>query len=96
MYDFTYKCKNKSNFPIYLLCKSAYWNDRNTQYLCAAFIGAYQADAGWGSKLKRMRGEADSILSSPAERNRLLEMPGGLPTFEQIEAMRKGETSTSK
>ena len=59
---------------------------------CVAIITLYQADAGWGGKMQRVRGEAESVLRNDAERARLLQAPMGLPTFEQIEAARLART----
>ncbi|ESO86634.1 hypothetical protein LOTGIDRAFT_194783 [Lottia gigantea] len=46
---------------------------------------AYQYDMAHGSKMIRIRAEADRVLDLESE---VIEMPHGLPTFSQIEAGR--------
>ncbi|KAL8598488.1 hypothetical protein ACOMHN_051276 [Nucella lapillus] len=46
------------------------------------FIVGYMYDLGYGSKIDRMRAEADRIID---EEQSLLSMPHGLPTFQDIE-----------
>ncbi|XP_078319727.1 plasminogen receptor (KT)-like [Crassostrea virginica] len=46
------------------------------------FILGYQYDLAYGSKMDRMRKEADRVLDTESS---LLDMPHGLPTFADIE-----------
>ncbi|XP_061168111.1 ribonuclease H1-like isoform X2 [Saccostrea echinata] len=49
------------------------------------FILGYQYDLAYGSKMERMRQEADRVLDTESY---LLDLPHGLPTFKSIEAGR--------
>ncbi|KAK6180035.1 hypothetical protein SNE40_012256 [Patella caerulea] len=49
------------------------------------FILAYQYDMSYGSKMHRIRAEADRILDMEAN---LIDLPHGLPAFSAIEAAR--------
>ncbi|XP_037069024.1 plasminogen receptor (KT)-like isoform X2 [Pollicipes pollicipes] len=51
-----------------------------------AFIVGYQADLAYGTKLTRIRAEAESILQSEPE---LVEPPSGVPTASLIDAARQ-------
>ncbi|KAL5016084.1 hypothetical protein ScPMuIL_005673 [Solemya velum] len=52
------------------------------------FIVAYQYDMAFGTKMTRIREEADKIMS---EEGALLALPHDLPTFDTIEAARLGK-----
>ncbi|XP_068091682.1 plasminogen receptor (KT) [Hyperolius riggenbachi] len=52
------------------------------------FVFAYQYDMGYGTLIRRMKGSAESIIEHESH---LLELPQGLPTFEQIEKARKAQ-----
>ncbi|MEE6459202.1 hypothetical protein FKM82_000565 [Ascaphus truei] len=52
------------------------------------FVFAYQYDMGYGTLLRRMKGEAENILE---RENKLLELPHQVPTFEDIEKARKAQ-----
>uniref|UniRef100_G1KCE1 Plasminogen receptor with a C-terminal lysine n=1 Tax=Anolis carolinensis TaxID=28377 RepID=G1KCE1_ANOCA len=54
-----------------------------------SFILAYQYDMGYGSLLKRMKSEAESILDTEST---TLEMPKGPLTFESIEKARRAQS----
>jgi len=51
-----------------------------------SFIVGYQADLAYGTKINRIRAEADSIMKCEEE---LLEVPGGIPTPSLIDAARQ-------
>uniref|UniRef100_A0ACB8ERU5 Uncharacterized protein n=1 Tax=Sphaerodactylus townsendi TaxID=933632 RepID=A0ACB8ERU5_9SAUR len=53
-----------------------------------SFILAYQYDMGYGSLLRRMKGEAENILDTDCA---LLEMPKGPLTFEGLEKARRAQ-----
>ncbi|XP_025110919.1 plasminogen receptor (KT)-like isoform X2 [Pomacea canaliculata] len=52
------------------------------------FIVGYMYDMGYGSKLERMKDEADRIMDNEKT---LLVLPHGLPTFSDIEKARLAE-----
>ncbi|KAM6975551.1 plasminogen receptor (KT) [Tautogolabrus adspersus] len=54
------------------------------------FVFAYQMDSAYGNLIYRMRGEAESIMTS--EHNRL-DLPHGTPTFDSIEKARRARSS---
>ncbi|XP_062984621.1 plasminogen receptor (KT) [Elgaria multicarinata webbii] len=54
-----------------------------------SFILAYQYDMGYGSLLKRMKGEAENILDTECI---MLEMPKGPLTFEGLEKARRAQS----
>ncbi|XP_069096397.1 plasminogen receptor (KT) [Pleurodeles waltl] len=54
-----------------------------------SFILAYQYDMGHGTLLRRMKGEAETILEKESS---MLELPGGVPTFETIEKARRAQS----
>jgi len=51
-----------------------------------SFILAYQIDLAYGSKLHRIRGEAENIINYESE---LLELPCSLPTLSTIDQARQ-------
>ncbi|KXJ24040.1 plasminogen receptor (KT) [Exaiptasia diaphana] len=55
-------------------------------FLPLSFIVGYQADYAYGNKIDRIRDEAERIMR---EEPRLLSLPYGLPTFQDIEEGRK-------
>lgn len=55
-----------------------------------SFVLAYQMDSAYGTLIYRMRGEAESILTSERDR---LDLPLGTPTFDSIEKARRAKTS---
>ena len=59
-------------------------------FLPLTFLFGYQADLAYGTKLNRVKVEAENIL---LYENDLIEMPGGLPTLESIDAARKQPTN---
>ncbi|XP_029469559.1 plasminogen receptor (KT) [Rhinatrema bivittatum] len=54
-----------------------------------SFIFAYQYDMGYGTFLRRMKGEAENILETE---DALLALPHGMPTFESIEKARRAQS----
>ncbi|XP_061413856.1 plasminogen receptor (KT) [Lethenteron reissneri] len=50
------------------------------------FVLAYQYDRAYGSMLQRMRDEAEWLMDKDAGR---LQLPHGLPTFEDVEKCRR-------
>ncbi|XP_010773340.1 plasminogen receptor (KT) isoform X2 [Notothenia coriiceps] len=54
------------------------------------FIMAYQVDSAYGTLIYRVRGEAESIMTSDHDR---LDLPHGTPTFESIEKARRARGS---
>ncbi|KAK7100307.1 plasminogen receptor (KT)-like [Littorina saxatilis] len=56
------------------------------------FIVGYMYDMGYGSKVDRMRAEADRIMD---EERGLLNLPHGLPTFDDIEKARHAQRDAS-
>lgn len=50
------------------------------------FIIGYQADMAYGTKLERIKDEADRIVKEELSR---LSLPGGLPTVEQVDKRRQ-------
>ncbi|XP_028319446.1 plasminogen receptor (KT)-like isoform X3 [Gouania willdenowi] len=61
-----------------------------TPIIPLGFIFTYQLDSAYGTLIHRMRGEAESILSSERDR---LEMPAGIPTFDSLEKARRAKIS---
>lgn len=55
-----------------------------------SFILAYQMDSAYGTLIYRMRGEAESIMTSEHDR---LDLPHGTPTFDSIEKARRARSS---
>ncbi|KAK3594567.1 hypothetical protein CHS0354_006256, partial [Potamilus streckersoni] len=55
------------------------------------FILGYQFDLAYGSKIKRLKAEADRIIDIEPE---LLDMPHGLPSFSDIERERMKQKDT--
>ncbi|XP_059214692.1 plasminogen receptor (KT) [Centropristis striata] len=55
-----------------------------------SFIFAYQMDSAYGTLIYRMRGEAETIMTSEHER---LDLPHGTPTFDSIEKARRARSS---
>lgn len=55
-----------------------------------SFIMAYQVDSAYGTLIYRVRGEAESIMSSEHDR---LDLPHGTPTFDSIEKARRARSS---
>lgn len=56
------------------------------------FVFAFQMDSAYGTLLYRMRGEAESIMTSELDR---LDLPHGTPTFDSIEKARRAKSSLS-
>jgi len=58
-----------------------------------SFLVGYQADLAYGTKLNRVKIEAENILMYERD---LIEMPAGLPTLESLDAAsaRKGEDAS--
>lgn len=54
------------------------------------FIMAYQVDSAYGTFIYRVRGEAESIMTSDHDR---LDLPHGTPTFESIEKARRARSN---
>lgn len=54
-------------------------------FLPLTFVVAYQADYVYGSKMSRIREEAENIMK---EENSFLELPCGMPNFQSIEEAR--------
>uniref|UniRef100_A0A8C5LPT0 Plasminogen receptor with a C-terminal lysine n=1 Tax=Leptobrachium leishanense TaxID=445787 RepID=A0A8C5LPT0_9ANUR len=52
------------------------------------FVFAYQWDMGYGTLIRRMKGEAENIIGKESN---LLALPNGLPSFEGIEKARKAQ-----
>lgn len=62
-------------------------------FLPFTFIVAYQADFCYGTKMSRIRDEAEKIMQ---EERALLELPNGMPSFQSIEEARlKAEGGSS-
>ncbi|XP_068190089.1 plasminogen receptor (KT) [Antennarius striatus] len=57
-----------------------------------SFVLAYQMDNAYGTLIYRMRGEAESIMTSERDR---LDLPHGTPTFDSIEKARRARSSLS-
>ncbi|XP_040054414.2 plasminogen receptor (KT) [Gasterosteus aculeatus] len=55
-----------------------------------SFILAFQVDSAYGTLIHRMRGEAESVMTSEHDR---LDLPHGTPTFESIEKARRARSS---
>ncbi|XP_031711342.1 plasminogen receptor (KT) [Anarrhichthys ocellatus] len=55
-----------------------------------SFILAYQMDSAYGTLIYRLRGEAESIMTSEHGR---LDLPHGTPTFDSIEKARRARSS---
>nr|XP_040054414.1 plasminogen receptor (KT) [Gasterosteus aculeatus aculeatus] len=55
-----------------------------------SFILAFQMDSAYGTLIHRMRGEAESVMTSEHDR---LDLPHGTPTFESIEKARRARSS---
>ncbi|XP_029299874.1 plasminogen receptor (KT) [Cottoperca gobio] len=55
-----------------------------------SFIFAYQMDSAYGTLIYRVRGEAESIMTSDHDR---LDLPHGTPTFESVEKARRARSS---
>ncbi|XP_034402229.1 plasminogen receptor (KT) [Cyclopterus lumpus] len=55
-----------------------------------SFILAYQMDSAYGTLIYRMRGEAESIMTSEHDR---LDLPHGTPNFDSIEKARRARSS---
>ena len=55
-------------------------------FLPLTFLFGYQADLAYGTKLNRVKVEAENILLYEAD---LIEMPAGLPSLESIDAANK-------
>ncbi|XP_077592933.1 plasminogen receptor (KT) [Stigmatopora nigra] len=53
-----------------------------------SFIFAYQMDSAYGTLIQRIRGEAESIMTSENDR---LNLPHGTPTFDSIEKARRAK-----
>lgn len=72
-----------------IACTSYYQRVRRVTVLAPilplAFITAYYADLAYGSKLHRIRAEADIIMQREQEH---LQWPGGLPTVASIDEAR--------
>ncbi|XP_071952313.1 plasminogen receptor (KT)-like [Antedon mediterranea] len=49
------------------------------------FVVGYQYDWAWGSKVHRIRDDAEKLL---VEERGIIAMPGGVPTFTEIDAAR--------
>jgi len=49
------------------------------------FVVGYQADLAYGSKMDRIKAEAENIMQYEQD---LIEMPSGVPTLAQIDAAR--------
>ncbi|KAJ4926162.1 hypothetical protein JOQ06_008345 [Pogonophryne albipinna] len=54
------------------------------------FTMAYNVDSAYGTLIYRVRGEAESIMTSDHDR---LDLPHGTPTFESIEKARRARSS---
>jgi len=54
-------------------------------FLPLTFIVAYQADYVYGTKMSRIRDEAENIMK---EERSFLELPNGMPNFQSIEEAR--------
>ncbi|KAL7376167.1 hypothetical protein ABVT39_002356 [Epinephelus coioides] len=54
------------------------------------FILTYQMDRAYGTLIYRVRGEAETIMTSEHDR---LDLPHGTPTFESIEKARRARSS---
>ncbi|XP_034752653.1 plasminogen receptor (KT) [Etheostoma cragini] len=54
------------------------------------YIFAYQMDSAYGTLIYRIRGEAESIMTSEHDR---LDLPHGTPTFDSIEKARRARSS---
>ena len=50
------------------------------------FIVGYQADLAYGSKMNRIKGEAENILMFERD---VIEMPSGLPTISSLDVGRQ-------
>ena len=53
-----------------------------------SFFVAYQADLAYGTKLERVKLEAENILNYERD---VIEMPTGLPTLASLDAGRKSQ-----
>ncbi len=58
-----------------------------------SFLVGYQFDLAYGSKVNRIRAEADNIVMYEPD---LLVMPGGLPTVRTLDAGRAEQRATEK
>lgn len=61
-----------------------------TPIIPLGFIFAYQMDSAYGTLIYRMRGEAESIITSEHDR---LDLPLGTPSFDSIEKARRAKSS---
>ncbi|XP_055858116.1 plasminogen receptor (KT) [Episyrphus balteatus] len=72
-----------------IACTSYYQRVRRVTVLAPilplTFLAAYYADLAYGSKLHRIRAEADMIMQREQEH---LQWPGGLPTVASIDEAR--------
>ena len=57
------------------------------------FIVGYQGDLAYGTKMNRIRNEAEDILMFEKD---LIDMPSGLPTFSSIEVGRMQQDKITK
>ncbi len=57
------------------------------------FLVGYQADLAYGTKVSRIRSEAENILMFEPD---LVEMPAGLPTVASIDAARMKQEDEAK
>lgn len=57
------------------------------------FLVGYQADLAYGTKLNRIRSEAENILMFEPD---LVEMPAGLPTISGLDVARMEQKEASK
>ena len=57
------------------------------------FIVGYQGDLAYGTKMNRIRNEAEDILMFEKD---LIDMPSGLPTFSSIEVGRMQQENIKK
>ncbi|KAM8827818.1 plasminogen receptor (KT) [Spinachia spinachia] len=55
-----------------------------------SFILAFQVDSAYGTLVYRMRGEAESVMTSEHDR---LDLPRGTPTFDSVEKARRARSS---
>lgn len=62
-------------------------------FLPLTFLVAYQADLAYGTKLNRVKSEAESILMYERD---IIEIPSGLPTLSSLDAGRQKPAETAK
>jgi len=58
-----------------------------------SFVLAYQADLAYGSKMERIRGEAENILMFESD---LVDSPAGLPTVASLDVARAQQAENAK